>query len=289
MSEHDLQNPPQAPDVGTRPSRDPVMDAYLASLNLSDVEIDDHALEAPEAVWNAGTALLGVVLAAALGVALVLPSTLFYQLNVYAGWVEGAAWGLVLVTALSLGPTLYHAAVALTRDDTPERLAQAARDRAAHLGQHPALQPRVLLGVGIVGLGVVLLVLLPHEVQWQGATYSGSWFLATGVATVTGILVGRFIIAHAQASRPVRTQVHAPIVLPPWFRWVTGALWAGAAITILIVHATTPDGDHSREFALSGTSLALGVIGAIWIARRFDELEVKWRKEAENRRNRPSG
>ncbi len=54
-----------------------------------------------------------------------------------------------------------------------------------------------------------------------------------------------------------------------------------------MAHSLTTQGDHSHEFTLAGASLALGVAAAIWLARRFDELESKWEKEAQMRQEPP--
>jgi hypothetical protein len=53
---------------------------------------------------------------------------------------------------------------------------------------------------------------------------------------------------------------------------------------VLIVHARTPEGDTNLEFALAAGGMTLGVSAAIWLARRFDELEARWTKEAAKRR-----
>ena len=276
-------DPPRRPDANAdaAPGQDPGMDAYLASLNLEELEVDeDLVLEDAKAdgLW----ALAGcAVWLGTLGLIAWLPSTLFYQLNPLAEFAYLALWLFAaLLTAL-----LWRGVYALiTAWPFGAELQALKRQRLlARLPKGPAVAPVRLMLLGIIALGALLVLLLPRDAQWQGQTYSGAWFVAALAATATGILVGRFIIAHATMTRPAHSEPRAPIQWPSWMRWATGAALLGAAALILILHALTVPGDHSNEFALAGASLSLGIGAAIWLARRFDELEAKWQKEAQTR------
>jgi hypothetical protein len=279
-------DPPRrpSPNADATPGADPGMDAYLASLNLEDLDLDgDLALEDAKAdgLW----VLVGcAVWLGNLGVIAWLPSTLFYQLNPIA---EFAYWALWLFAAL-LTVLLWRGVYTLiTAWPFGAELEALKRQRLlARMPPRPLIAPVRLMLLSIVALGALLVLLLPRDVQWQGQGYSGAWFVASLAACATGILVGRFIIAHASMARPARERPVAPIQWPSWMRWATGAAILAGGAVILTLHALTVPGDHSNEFGLAGASLSLGIGAAIWLARRFDELEAKWQKEAQMRQKK---
>src|ERR1700712_5171847 len=98
-----LNDPPRrpSPNASPQPGQDPAMDAYLASLDLAGIDVDnDLLLEDAKAdgVW----VLFGCTLwLGTLGLVAWLPSTLFYQLNPMAEFAYIAVW-LVLALLTSL-------------------------------------------------------------------------------------------------------------------------------------------------------------------------------------------
>ncbi|HET6343280.1 MAG TPA: hypothetical protein VFH51_00050, partial [Myxococcota bacterium] len=76
-----------------------------------------------------------------------------------------------------------------------------------------------------------------------------------------------------------------PLVLPPWFKWANLALLVAGGLFATFGHGLLGGADgQTAGFSLAGVGFAVGILGAIWIARRFDELEVKLRTRAENAR-----
>lgn len=132
-------------------------------------------------------------------------------------------------------------------------------------------------------LGTLLVFVLPREAQWSGGTYSVLWFVTVAVATGTGILVGRFIMAAGETARPANAEPLPPIVFPPWMRWFNlGLLCVGGLVATFgpgLWRVSGPSGDFG--FAIVG--LITGISGAIWIARRFDEWEADFRQQAEQK------
>lgn len=277
-------DPPPSPlPVGAPDAKqDPAMDAYLASLNLSHIDVDAEMLMADakaDGLWviTGCAAWLGILV-----FDLWLPTTLFYQLNPLAEAAYFAGW---LFLAL-LGALLWRGVWTLIRawPFGDELRALGRKQRHLRMPSGPTTQGGTarLLGAGIVALGAVLVLLLPRDVQWQGQGYTGAWFVASLAAIATGILVGRFIIAHASIERPDRGPL-PPIEWPSWMPWATGCAIVAAGGVILIIHSLTTQGDSSQEFTLAGASLALGICAAIWLAKRFDALETKWQNEAQMR------
>lgn len=284
------ENPRRSP---APPARDPAMDAYLASLNLDGIEVDEEMLIADaksDGVWVLSGVALVLVL---VGTALWLPTTLFYQLSPIAELLSLGLWLVVALLTALLARGVYTLVVAWPFGEELAALKRHQRHLSRIL---PSASPfsvkkpntAGLLGVGILAMGALLVLLLPRDVQWQGQGYTGGWFAASLAAIATGILVGRFIIAHATLERPERAP-RPPIVWPSWMRWATGAAIIMGGCVILLWHSLGVQGDHSQEFTQAACSLSLGVAFAIWLARRFDELESKWQKEAQKRQEEHEG
>lgn len=270
--------PPPADLPGrARPAdSDPAMARYLASVDLRGLDIDESLLQASPPGDRLGLVIGVSFWAFVLGAVIWLPTTLFYQRHPMA---EGICLGLWLMLAL-LTVLLLRSVTAFVAGLPWAQgldLLKKSGGTGRGFGLSPKAQRQTLAGA-IVALGALLVLVLPRDVQWQGQGYSGGWFLATLGAIATGILVGRFIIAHA-ASRPIAPE-RPPIVLPTWWRWVTLGWIVLGGIGVLVAHSMTVAGDTSNEFGLAGAGLFLGISGAIWLARRFDELEAKWQKEA---------
>lgn len=282
MAQSDLPPPVTSARAAKNNARaqDPSMDAYLSSLDLGGLDVND-VLWQEDAKSDAVWVLSGCVLwAAVVGVLIWLPGTLFYQLNPLAELVNLGAWLLLAGLTALLWRGVYALVTAWPFGDALAAIKrrQTRMSNAAAWGQPSAR----ILGLCIVALGALLVLLLPRDVQWQGQGYTGAWFLATLAAIATGILVGRFIIAHASIERPARPPAE-PIKWPSWTRWATGGSILALGAGVLIAHTVTVPGDTSHEFHLAGISLFVGVAAAIWLARRFDELEQKWQKEAQER------
>ena len=172
-----------------------------------------------------------------------------------------------------------------------QRRAAARRHRARaamarglrRLGAFVDGHPRAILGALVVTFAALLAFVLPHEAQWQGNTYSELWFLTVFVAVVTGVLVGRFIMA-AGAQKRATVARPAAMPLPAWVRWATLALLAAGAILATVGPSLTSQSGVADDFSFASIGLVVGIGGAIWIARRFDEWEASLRSQAEAKR-----
>lgn len=280
---HETKNTP-----GAAADDDPAMRRYLASVDLDGLDLSDIALEPPPGpsavALVAATATVG---AAAVGLVF-LPNTALYQLHsggemllclLAAGGALAVrsvvrhlgAWPALVATARRLGAQV-------PQGQLPQGAARPLVLAAAAAIRIVARRPRTALAVAIAGLFGAMALLLPHEAEWAGGTYSTGWFLAVLVAMTCGILVGRLILVQAEAT-PLPGGLR-PIVLPSYVRWLSLGLLVGGGLLASFGHAWFGWGSPGTggEFALSGLSLAVGVFGAIWLARRFDEWEAGWRR-----------
>jgi hypothetical protein len=265
----------------TSSEQDPAMAAYLASLDLKDLTLDETLLQAHDTSDTWWLALGGIIWVAIVGGLLWLPSTLFYQLDPLAEFAYMGLWALLILLTAALWRSVWTVSQQIPWATANAWLEDATWPTGWHLS--PKRQRQALL-LGIVTFGGLLALVMPRDVQWEGKGYTGGWFMATFCAIGTGILVGRFLIAHA-ASRPALAPKE-PFVWPRWVRWLNLALLLTGGITVLVLHETAVPGDTRNEFPLACAGLGLGIWGAIWLAKRFDEWEAKWKREAQERQRK---
>lgn len=278
------------------PPSDPALNQYIASLHLTDLDLSEVELPPAAAPSLAAFGACTAAGVAGLVALLWLPSTALYQLHAAgevlfwlaaagvaaAGWVGARHWpaGRQFLTALAASD---GAQDKRTLPPPPRWLRRLFANR--HLQTRLLAWRRPLLGTGIVALAACVAFVLPREPEWAGNTYSTAWFVAVVAAMSCGILVGRFILAQAAAS-PLARELE-PFSPPTWLRWVSlGLLVAGATVTNFGAQWFNLAG-YGSEFPLAGLGLVTGIGGAIWLARRFDELEAKWRDEAQAQAQRP--
>ena len=87
--------------------------------------------------------------------------------------------------------------------------------------------------------------------------------------------------AGRQSSKPSRGLPR----LPSWFKWVNLTLLViGAAVVLL---SDLFFNSRQAEGYLSALGFILGIGGAIWLARRFDELENRFKNDGVQRSRKP--
>ena len=249
------------------PSEKDDLQEYLSGLNLQHLDLDDIDLgeSGPSPIWRwvRGAALVGV------GSALVwLPTTNFYQLNANSSWLFGG----LCIAALLLGGSAARF-IWNWMQDVALRNARSALDRASL----PTFRipPNILRWgtlITALTLGGVLLFAMPRDADWAGSGYSSMWFIGVVMALGAGILLGRWIIMQASAN-PVDTSTLRPWVLPSWFKWANLAMLVAGGLFAAFGHHFMAD-PEAGSFSMGGVGFGVGVLGAIWIARRFDEAEA---------------
>ena len=105
------------------------------------------------------------------------------------------------------------------------------------------------------------------------------WYFVTIGALVVGGLFARWLLM--QANNPFkRDGPPRRIELPPWFKWVTLTAIIGGSVVVLLGMELFSSGDRdSTEFSLGGAAFLIGIVAAVWVARRFDETESRIRKQ----------
>jgi hypothetical protein len=264
--------------MSREPETDDYMRQYLRGLDLQHLDLNHIDIEAEERAHRRGNGwrLLGL-LAAIVGL-LWLPTTNFYQLHSEATWVFFALFATAAALFASVARWLWEQAQV-----TADRYADAPPLKAPPMPKLSPRTARTLMLLGALGLGGLVLFALPRDAEWQGNGYSLNWFFGVGAAITTGILLGRWLIAQA-AAKPAPRNLE-PIVLPPWFKWANLAMLIAGGLFATFGHGLIGGADSQvASFPLAGVGFAVGIFGAIWIARRFDELEAKLRTRAENAR-----
>ncbi len=233
----------------------------LEKLDLDHIELED---ERPSPVWRW---ILGLFLAGVTGVLIWLPrSNLYGALNVpwvsftfsFAGIVVGLVSGRFLWTLLSEMRVDPSPAV------TPEPV-----------GPPSAARRFVSLLIVLGGAGGIVYATQSGQVGNSGTL----WFLVALGAIVVGITFGRWLTMQAQVVDPLAEEVQ-PITLPPWFKWVTLAVLIIGGIGIAFGGSLFP-GNEDLSLGLSAGGFGLGIVAAIWLARRFEEEEERLRNRRE--------
>jgi hypothetical protein len=267
---------------------DAYMHQYLAQTDLTALDLQDIDLEADahaERAWQwarlAGAACAAAAVAWCMG-------TDFYQFHGQGTALVPLAWACLLLALVAAGREAYA-----LRPTPPMGVRNAATLRSRPRRGPPrwpkisAAAQRTLLLFAALSLGGWVWVGASHEAQWQGNGYASSWFGAVGAAIVAGICFGRWLIAQADAA-PAPGPRRPPFVWPVWTKWATLSLLLTGALYATLGHLVVGDNEGpTAGFARSGIGLSVGILGAIWIARRFDEWEQAMRR-AQHRREPPN-
>lgn len=230
----------------------------LTKLELEHIELDIDRPAHPFWRWLVGLSLLGIA-----------GGILYLQSSDVARAYGGGTLDFVLALAavglgLAAGRWLWRTAEASRRDADEER-------GAIDEGPPSALRRTLTLLAGLGGGGAVIY----FRMAGDGSTDAG-FAVAVG-AVVVGVILGRWLLMQGDAARAnAADEPKIELKLPPWFKWVslTGVILLG------VIAATGESlfggaGDPSTGFWLGGVAFAAGILGAIWLARRFEETEER--------------
>lgn len=275
------------------PDDDDYMRHYLSEADLSALDLGDIDLQPDvQAERNWQWMRLGLTLGVAALLIWVM-NTDYYLFHGHGTALVPIVWLTLVASLAAAGLQGFGVSQGLLKPDLQglgRRLGRPGLGRPKLSWQFKLSETlrRYLLLITGLGLGALVMFYLPHEAEWQGGGYSGQWFVAVGAALVAGIVLGRWLIAqaaHAQAKAETRAPV-APFVWPSWFKWVSLALLIVGALFAAFGHLIIGNGESSTVgFELSGVGLVVGICGAIWIARRFDEWEVEFKRQAQRERD----
>ncbi|MBJ80857.1 MAG: hypothetical protein CMH60_06015 [Myxococcales bacterium] len=142
----------------------------------------------------------------------------------------------------------------------------------------PNIVIRILMLLSAVGIIIWILFVLPGQGSFNsGHGYSQNWFMALIGAVAVALLLSRWLIYQGQRPKKPVTRA-APIQLPPWFKWVSLSFIAGLALlTAFGAKLFNRSSSMDVEFGLGSLGLVVGIAAAIWIGRRFDEAEARYK------------
>lgn len=251
----------------------------LRELDLDHIELDElDATGRPK--QQARRWISGLLWTVILVVALVFPYTDFYQVQGHdTGWFF-ALCAIAIVAGIGVGRWLWawllDVAAKIDRyEDWSEPLPEPTR-----------FSPKVLrwltLLAALVG-GVLVVVVIPEDSLAGPGSMSGKAFLAAILAIVVGVLAGRWLLMQTVVREVLETD-RQPIRLPKWFKWITLCVLLCAGMATLFVPKLAGSDARDLAFAFGGVALGVGVFGAIWLSRRFEELQTKMEEEAKKQR-----
>ncbi len=255
----------------------------LSGLDLEGVDLDEVDLELTEPGVSGWRYVEFFLMVAVGAVVLWFPNSEYYLRFGPDHPIFFALCAAGIIDGLLLGRWLIRWA-----NEAQARWAREA-ERLGQLKKEPPKPPSALQrwSTLIIGIGgaVAVTVGVPASSYYGGGDSQLTWFLGAGGALAVGATLGRWLLL--QANRPVKEQAPVkPIVLPPWFKWVTLSILACMGLFALVgMQLIGPGGGQTVEFAAGGVAFIVGIFGAIWVARRFDELEKKGIKPKPRRRD----
>lgn len=233
----------------------------LSRLDLEHIELDIERPPSPLWRWAIGLTLAAVAITVA-----VVGSRISLS-NGAASFVLSLA---AVIIGISLGRWLWNLAVERAAKADPAEVAPEPKGPASLLTRWVTL----LLGGG----GAVGTVILSRNGTLDMCFGPGALFAAGFVAIISGIILGRWLMMQAEAAEAEKLidfdDDGKPIELPPWFKWVT----LGTLVTVgggIVIYSTIGGDALSGNAGLGGLGFACGIGAAIWVARRFEELEAK--------------
>ena len=253
----------------------------LRGIDLSRLDLDHIELEIDEPPSQAGRWLALFLVLTSGGALIWLPTTDWYQAMGQTHWVFFALCSVAVIVGIAGGRTLWDWV-----QDAAARYAARASTRRPTSGEPegpPSAVTRWLLLLFALGGAGFVLFGLPRMGYAPGGPLDALWFGAAIVAVVVGLILGRWLLMQAAAAPP--SPRREPIRVPPWFKWVTLTALLAAGLVALVAPSLLGGSEgESLRFTLGGVGFGVGVLGAIWIARRFDETETRLREQAQRAR-----
>ena len=248
----------------------------LHQLDLRHIHLDDLN-QAPHLSRQWGRWVLLIALVATILFVAWFPSTEFYRTSPNARTWFISLSGLALVLTLVGGRWIWawveevaleRAALAEDKAPAPPRIITPLERWLTLLGAMGGLLTVVLTSEGAIGI------------PGQGASDQW-WLLALGGLLSAG-LGGRWLFLHA--NRPLKPQEERrSLTLPPWVKWVNLALLLGGGLFVIIGSQVMGQaGDIFNSSVFGAVGIVLGGFGAIWLSKRFDELEQYFKDQRDD-------
>lgn len=236
----------------------------LAELDLSAIELEEDVDDPGPNPWT--PVGVGLAAAALLGVT---------QTETYQRWAHSdvaffVLTGLAVILGFVGGRWFMRWAErsAAQVAETPEEVAPR-RPPPAWLGT-------ALLGILAAGTGLVLAGVSPGQAlaPGRGGTLSPLWFGVFVVATVMGAVLARWLFLQAENPFPETTET-TRFRWPPWAQWVILGVLVLLGLGALVVEFWVDRGNPRFRFGIGALGLIAGVVAAVWLVRRFDQIEKK--------------
>ena len=259
-----MRHPAAELTVSSEDKRDPI---NLDQLDLSGIQLDDtmptgHRTRNSTSTNRLGRWLILSLLILCVGAILWIPQTHFFQAAGGSGSLSFGLSGLALVVAFFGGRWVWG----WLEESAASWEANPAEMRPQR--EVSSAERWLTLIMAIILVGIV--IGLPESVS-----------LGVGSGTIKGLcgvvaagLGGRWLLLHA--TRKVDPDTFIPIEsreLPGWLKWVSLAVLLIGAIIAGFGEQIFGVGSHNTVLAAVG--LGVGLFGAIWLSRRFDEAERK--------------
>ena len=248
----------------------PTLEDYKA-LDLENLELDHLNLEA-ESSFSIGRWLILIGLIGLVGFVVWFPNSDAYRMSPHGQTYFFALSSLAIIVGIVGGRWLWA-----WLEESAERYAMQA-------SAHPVKPPRVISPLErwltLVGatIGLITVAILSNDYSGiPGQGPSEHWWSISLGSILSACLGGRWLIIHS--NRPQQKASDSPPAeLPKWFKWVTFTILALAGLFAVFGSSLMGNGPSIFDSSTFGAvGLLVGTFGAIWLAKRFDELETHFK------------
>lgn len=246
----------------------------LEDLDLSHIDLTAYAQPKPKRNlrWLAFVGLF----ASALFVA-IFPETQAYR------QVQGQSWVyLVLCTVgMSAGLGLGRCFMRFAEEQAARKGPVVRKAKPRRQGPASLLERNLTL---IGALAGAIALLLGAESMQQALPAQVAFGIITLGAIVVGTLAGRWITLQGEAANAKKPKTQRKRSLPPWLKWVNlGFLALLAAFAIALPYLGSLANSDTLNALGGSAGLLIALLGALWIARRFDEAEAAQAKRQQRK------
>ncbi len=250
------------PHEDQRPELKDYNEFDLGNLELDHLDLEDDPPFSPTR-WLILTGLLGLV-----GFVIWFPNSDAYRMSPNGQTYFFIISALAIVIGIFGGRWLWA-----WLEESAERYARNLANQPEKPTRVVSATERWLTLLGAIGSLVAVALFSNDHSGPPGQGPSENWWIISLGALLSASLGGRWLFIHANRPQDA-LQPSPPRELPKWFKWITFSVLVAGALFAVFGNTMGTGGPSIFDSSTFGAiGLVVGTFGAIWLAKRFDELE----------------